>query len=76
MHKGQKFFYVEAQTGIIRNDPPAISNFYQYCVPVARRDEVQRAVDAATLDGGQLIYPPRFLESLSHWDNVSRRERG
>jgi hypothetical protein len=40
--------YFEAQTGIIRAQPSAISSFYQYAIQVGHRAELEEAIAAAT----------------------------
>ena len=36
----------EAQTGIIRDEPSAVSNFYQYAIQVWHRAELEEAITA------------------------------
>ena len=40
--------YFEAQTGIIRDQPSAVSSFYQYAIQVRHRVELEEAIAAAT----------------------------
>jgi hypothetical protein len=45
--------YYEAQTGIIRSAPPAVSNFYQYCIDAVHLEklrEIAARVEPSTAD--------------------------
>lgn len=57
-------FYFEAQTGIVRDAAPAISNFHQYKLPAHARERVEDAVAAAEPGSGALQYPKGFLKWL------------
>lgn len=67
-------FYFEAQTGIIRDQPPAVSNFYQYRLPGWVRGLVESAVESAEVGPGGLNYTaPGFLARLKEWEEIARR---
>jgi len=57
-------FYFEAQTGIIREAPPAFSNFHNFKLPAHARERVEDAVASATEGSGSLVYGKRFLKWL------------
>lgn len=65
-------FYFEAQTGILRDQTPAVSNFYQYELPGWVRHHVEAAVAVATIGSGGLIYPAAFLARLDEWEKIAR----
>jgi hypothetical protein len=54
----------EAQTGIIRDQPSAISSFYQYAIQVRHRAELEEAIAAATPGSSELQYAP---DSCAAW---------
>ena len=57
-------FYFEAQTGIIRDKPPAFSNFHQYRLRRVHLDRVQTIMNAHDPSN----YPSEFLEWLAKHD--------
>jgi len=57
-------FHFEAQTGIIREVPPAFSNFHNFKLPAHARERVEDAVAAATPGSGGLEYDNHFLKWL------------
>jgi len=67
--------YFEAQTGIIRDQPSAVSNFYQYAIPVQHRAELEEAITAATPGRSELQYAPGFLRRLDHWESEAKGQR-
>ena len=67
--------YLEAQTGIIRDQPSAVSSFYQYAIPVRHRAELEKAVDAATPGNSELQYAPGFLRRFDHWESEAKGGR-
>jgi hypothetical protein len=67
--------YFEAQTGIIRDQPSAVSSFYQYAIQVRRRAELEKAIAAATPGRSELQYAPGFLRRLDHWESEAKGQR-
>ena len=67
--------YFEAQTGIIRDQPSAVSNFYQYAIPVRHRAELEEAIAAAAPGGSELQYAPGFLRRLDYWESEAKGGR-
>ena len=65
----------EAQTGIIRDEPSAVSNFYQYAIPVRHRAELEEAIAAAAPGGSELQYAPGFLRRLDYWESEAKGGR-
>jgi hypothetical protein len=65
----------EAQTGIIRDQPSAISSFYQYAIQVRHRAELEEAIAAATPGRSELQYAPGFLRRLDHWASEAKGQR-
>lgn len=66
-------FWFEAQTGLIRDNPPAATNFYQYHLPGSIRGTVEAAVERATLGSGGLEYEPGFILKLDTWEKMLDR---
>lgn len=68
--------YFEAQTGIIREQRPAVSNFYQYELSPADRPAIEAAVAKATPGSGGLEYEAgsAFLSILDEMELKHRRE--
>ena len=64
--------YFEAQTGIIRDQPSAVSSFYQYAIQVRHRVELEEAIAAATPGSSELQYAPGFLRRLDHWESEAK----
>ena len=48
--------YFEAQTGIIRDQPSAVSSFYQYAIQVRHRVELEEAIAAARVACGLIRF--------------------
>ena len=67
--------YFEAQTGIIRHQPSAVSSFYQYAIQVRHRAELEEAIAAATPGRSELQYAPGFLRRLDHWESEAHGQR-
>jgi hypothetical protein len=67
--------YFEAQTCIIRDQPSAVSSFYQYAIPVRHRLELEEAIAAATPGSSELQYAPGFLRRLDHWESEAHGQR-
>ena len=65
----------EAQTGIIRDQPSAISSFYQYAIQVRHRAELEEAIAAATPGSSELQYAPGFLRRLNHRESEAKGGR-
>ena len=57
-------FYFEAQTGLLREEPPAHSNFHNYKLPDHARERVEDALANATEGSGGLVYTKKFLKWL------------
>ena len=72
MPNEQQFIYFEAQTGIIRYHPPAVSNFHNYRVLESHKEALERAVAAADLGTGGITYSREFIHTLELWEKQAR----
>lgn len=66
-------FYFEVQTGLIRDNPPAVTNYYNYLLRCSARKWAQMAVDSAILTDAGLQYYDGFQKDLEFW--VQKTER-
>ena len=62
------FFYFVAQTGVISDKRPRVSNYYVYSIRTSKRAKVQAAVDAAEVTSTGLQYPSEFVQWLNGVD--------
>lgn len=60
-------FYFERQTGLIRDVPPAYSNFYNYLLRKSAREDIEKGIAEAKLKDGELVYPDWFDTTLEKW---------
>jgi len=61
-------FWYEAQTGIVRDKLPSVSNYHQYKFKGELRPEIERiSVQTRIDDNGHLLYTAEQLKWL--WDN-------
>jgi hypothetical protein len=68
-------FWFEAQTGIVRDEPPSYSNFHQFKFKGDLRPEIERiAAETKIDDAGNLLYTAETLKWL--WDNQEPETRG
>jgi hypothetical protein len=65
--------YFEAQTGIIRDQPSAVSSFYQYAIQVRHRVELEEAIAAATPGSTRVAVRP---DSCAAWTTGRSEAKG
>ena len=61
-------FYFEVQTGLVREEPPTTSNFWNYLLRNSARSFIKDGVQRAVVgEDGYLAYPEGFMEELEIW---------
>jgi len=70
MDAAPKYFWFEAQTGIVRKEPPSFSNFYNYRLPREMLDKVVYNVNLAkpTTSGLEYKESKEFFTMLEKAD--------
>jgi hypothetical protein len=64
--------WFEAQTGLIRDAPPTVSNFYQYRVPRSVSALIADAVSKAGYGPSGLEYEPGFMVKVYKWEQLAK----
>jgi hypothetical protein len=68
--------YFEVQTGIIRTERPAISDFYQFRILAVHRGFLEISVKHAAVHGKQLMFDLSFYHLLDAWEREAEKARG